>query len=119
MYKNKDQTHAEYKSRVLQLMDLFRGKIIRCSTSHVNHATKTVCIDLAVFSEDVPKKGSSLFWDVTRRRLVVGYLRFGTTYRSHLQGQAVKKARSINCPKTIVINCHRTLEDRIHIPKRR
>jgi len=29
---------------------------------------------------------SLLFWDVTRRRLVVTYRRFGTVYRSHLQG---------------------------------
>jgi len=31
---------------------------------------------------------SSLFWDVTQRRLVVSYQRFGTTYRSHLQGSS-------------------------------
>ena len=29
---------------------------------------------------------SLLFWDVTRRRLVVTYRRFGTVYQSHLQG---------------------------------
>ena len=29
---------------------------------------------------------SSLFRDVTQRRLVVSYQRFGTTYQSHLQG---------------------------------
>jgi hypothetical protein len=29
---------------------------------------------------------SSLIWDVTQRILVVSYLRFGTSYRSHLQG---------------------------------
>jgi hypothetical protein len=28
---------------------------------------------------------SSLFWAVTQKQLVVGYRRFGTTYRSHLQ----------------------------------
>jgi len=27
-----------------------------------------------------------LFWDLTQCRLVVYYLRFGTTYHSHLQG---------------------------------
>jgi hypothetical protein len=31
---------------------------------------------------------SSLFWDVTQRRLVVSHRRFGTTYRSPLQGQS-------------------------------
>jgi hypothetical protein len=29
---------------------------------------------------------SALSWDITRRRVVNGYRRFGTTYRSHLQG---------------------------------
>jgi hypothetical protein len=29
---------------------------------------------------------SSLFWDITQRRVVILYRRFGKTYRSHLQG---------------------------------
>ena len=29
---------------------------------------------------------SLLFWDVTQRRLIVSYRRFGTTNHSHLQG---------------------------------
>jgi len=29
---------------------------------------------------------SALFWDVTQRGLVIPYRRFGTKYRSHLQG---------------------------------
>jgi hypothetical protein len=29
---------------------------------------------------------SALFWDITRRRVVIVYRRFGTKYRSHLQG---------------------------------
>ena len=33
--------------------------------------------------------GCALFWDVTQRRLVVCYRRFGTTYRSRIQCQAV------------------------------
>jgi hypothetical protein len=28
---------------------------------------------------------SVLFWDITQRRVVTLYRRFGTTYRSHLQ----------------------------------
>jgi hypothetical protein len=32
----------------------------------------------------------SLFWDFTRRRLVVGYRRLGTTYRYHLQDWSSK-----------------------------
>jgi hypothetical protein len=29
---------------------------------------------------------SALFWDITQRRVVILYRRFGTTYRSHFQG---------------------------------
>jgi len=32
---------------------------------------------------------SSFFWDVTQRRLVVTYRRFGKTYRSHFQGPTI------------------------------
>jgi hypothetical protein len=34
---------------------------------------------------------SSLFWDITQCRLVILYRRFGTTYRSHLQGTEVQE----------------------------
>jgi len=36
----------------------------------------------------------SLFWDVTQPTLAVIYRRFGTTYRSCLQGQAVQEGNS-------------------------
>jgi hypothetical protein len=29
---------------------------------------------------------SALYWDITQRRVVIPYRRFGTTYRSYLQG---------------------------------
>jgi hypothetical protein len=29
---------------------------------------------------------SAIFWDITQRRVIILYRRFGTTYRSHLQG---------------------------------
>ena len=38
------------------------------------------------------------------RRMVVSYRRFGTTYRSHLQGMG-----PIGCPETSVRNYHSTL----------
>jgi len=31
----------------------------------------------------------SLFWDLTQWRLALSYRRFGTTYRSHLQGPII------------------------------
>jgi hypothetical protein len=33
---------------------------------------------------------SALFWDITRRHVVIVYRRFGTTYRSHLYGSEVR-----------------------------
>jgi len=42
------------------------------------------------------KAKSSLFWDVTQCRLVVGYRRFGTTYWSHLQVSMNPKRRSLD-----------------------
>jgi hypothetical protein len=37
---------------------------------------------------------SSVFWIITRRKVVWNW-RFGTTYRSHLQGQAVRERRDL------------------------
>jgi hypothetical protein len=31
----------------------------------------------------------ALYWNFTQRTLVVGFRRFGTTYRSHLQGSSI------------------------------
>jgi len=59
---------------------------------------------------------SSLFWDVTQRRLVVTYLmfqdsyrRFGMAYLSHIQGlvfldSLTLKMGPVGCPETSV-NC--------------
>jgi hypothetical protein len=34
---------------------------------------------------------SALFWDITRRRVVMVYRPFGATYRSHLHGSRVRE----------------------------
>ena len=34
---------------------------------------------------------SALFWDITQRRVIILYRRFGTTYRSHLKGSRSPK----------------------------
>jgi hypothetical protein len=41
---------------------------------------------------------TALFWDITRHRVVIIYRRFGTTYRTHLQGS--------RCPMTITTLHH-------------
>jgi hypothetical protein len=61
---------------------------------------------------------SALFWDITQRRVVVPYRRFGTTYRSHLQGPSSfsgtvcpAKRGPIGCPETSVQNFHSALRN--------
>jgi hypothetical protein len=55
---------------------------------------------------------SALFWDITQRRVVIVYRRFGTMYWSHLHGSRVwvgkdswpVKMGPIHCPETSVNN---------------
>jgi hypothetical protein len=47
------------------------------------------------------------FWDVTRRRLVVSYRRFGATYRSYLQGSSTFSAnQSLPIPFRLLLRTH-------------
>jgi hypothetical protein len=48
---------------------------------------------------------SVLFWNITKRRVVILYRRFGTKYRSHFQGPRSP------CPETSVKDCHSTLRN--------
>ena len=54
---------------------------------------------------------SALFWDITKRRVVILYRRFGTTYRSHLQGSrsTIFLLGPISCSETSVQNYYSTL----------
>ena len=58
---------------------------------------------------------SLLFWDVTKRGLVVIYRSFGTNHRSHLPGSSKTwttwplKMGLMRCPETSVTNCQSTL----------
>jgi hypothetical protein len=42
---------------------------------------------------------STLFWDVTRRRVVILYRRFGTMYQSHLQGSGSPRRKDFLTPE--------------------
>ena len=46
----------------------------------------------------------------TQRVVVIPYWRFGTTYRSHLQGSRI---RTDSCPATSVRNCHYSLRNSV------
>jgi hypothetical protein len=49
--------------------------------------------DVVIVTEELNSKihlRSALFWDITRRRVVIVYRRFGTTCRSHLHGSRVR-----------------------------
>jgi hypothetical protein len=55
---------------------------------------------------------SALFWGITQRRVVILYRRFGTTYRSNLEGSWTSgpyKMGQIRCPETSVKDYHSTL----------
>ena len=54
------------------------NKLIRLSVK-VSRTSTTSC------SDDLLLLGSALFWDITRRRVLIAYRRFETTYWSHLQ----------------------------------
>ena len=65
--------------------------------------------------------GTSLFWFIRQRVVIISYWRFGTTYRSHLQGSGIQKEiildsltpkmGPIGCPETSVINYHYSLRN--------
>jgi hypothetical protein len=48
----------------------------------------------------------TLFWDITRRRVVIGYRRLGTTDRCNLQGPKVQGP--MRCPETSISNYYTT-----------
>jgi hypothetical protein len=44
----------------------------------------------------IPLKRSLLLWGITQRRVVILYRRFGTTYRSHIQGWRSPRRKNIS-----------------------
>jgi hypothetical protein len=59
---------------------------------------------------------SALFWDITQRRVVILYRRFGTTYLSNCCTSWPLKMGPICCPETSVKGHHSTLRN---IPEER
>ena len=57
---------------------------------------------------------SALFWLITQHRVAIPYRRFGTAYRSHLQGSRNPRRKSSwnlkmelkGCPEMLVMNYH-------------
>jgi hypothetical protein len=56
---------------------------------------------------------SALFWGITQRRMVILCRRFGTRYRSHLQGSRswLLKMGPTRCPETSAKDYHLTLRN--------
>jgi hypothetical protein len=65
---------------------------------------------------------TALFWDITRRVVVISYRRFGTTYRSYFgEFQKSKRVKTLDplaptCPETSARNYHYSLRN---IPEQR
>ena len=66
---------------------LRRTELIRNEYSSANytHTNATININVIAGFRRRVNWSCALFWDSTRRRMVVPYRRFGTTYRLHLQ----------------------------------
>jgi hypothetical protein len=59
---------------------------------------------------------TSFFWDIARRRLVVGYWRFGKTYRSILQGSSGPRTKGCLTLTNLRRSTCKNSEDPTHIP---
>ena len=75
---------------------------------------------LRVHASTVVQTRSSLFWDVTQRRLVANCRRFGTNYPSHLQASSIwtprwggwpLKVGPMGCTETLLTYCQSTLRN--------
>jgi hypothetical protein len=66
------------------LLSFGETKIKVSLSNKLINVKKTLCRIVKPSEE----RKSSFFWDITQRRMVIRYRRFGTTYRSHLQGSS-------------------------------
>jgi hypothetical protein len=76
----------------------------------VNHITLLFIIQVLVYHSIMnDRKKTALFWAITWLVVIIPYRRFGTNYRSHLQGSRILehlKMGRIGCPATLVRNYH-------------
>jgi len=81
------KTQRHHRTTLQAANNLSKGCIWRSDhvCVNVNKCVKRVF----TLSTDQTYFWSSFFWDFTQRRLVAIYRRFGTTYRSHLQGSSI------------------------------
>jgi hypothetical protein len=85
--------------------------------SQGRNATQFISGESGERTKSIAALRSLLYWDVTQRKLVVSHRRFGTTYRSHLQGPQSKKTAwplktiPTGCPETAVTYYPSTLRN--------
>jgi hypothetical protein len=60
-------------------------------------------------------KGSAFFWDITHRRTVILYGRFGTAYLSHIQGPRSPKSRKPMLRRIVILYRRFGTEYRSHL----
>jgi hypothetical protein len=53
--------------------------------------------------EATQEKRTALFWVIMQRVVVTSYQRFGTTYRSHLQGSRIKFKKKDGKDRAVLI----------------
>jgi hypothetical protein len=115
------------------LADLAQPSVFTASQRTYTHTPVTVCVGLVLIPHsyyvnwrnlrtNTPRakfqqtrwSRKALLWAITHRIVVIHYRRFGTTYRSRLQGQG-----PISCPETSVRSYHYTLPLRKSSEERR
>jgi hypothetical protein len=66
---------------------------------------------LAMVADIKIQARSALFWDITQRRVVILYRRFGTTYLSHLQGSRNPRRKPMKSKEKAFFSDFLTLGD--------
>ena len=102
---------STHETKNMATLHLLCTRIHSANTSRRN----LICIDSYLWLR------SSIFWDISQRRVVIPYRRFGTTYRFYLQRSRIVpglllKMGPIRCPETSVRKYHCNLRN---IPEER
>ena len=126
----REMRNTEWRRRTTRKQDTKRacGTTVRSTINlkmrkhKSKHAKLSIFITI-IFTSNNYVLRSALFWDITQRRVLNLYRRFGTTYRSHLQVSRSKrrklysrtswpvKMRQIGCPETSAQNYHSSLRN--------
>jgi hypothetical protein len=97
------RSKARKRGRLIHIGHLNRILSIAISAEHAIHitwfdiptlsCTKSASVYFSKFLRTKSDLRTALFWVITQRVVVISYRRFGTAYRSHLQGSRIQKQK--------------------------